>query len=116
MSLPPLSCSLDPRLREVGIWGLRGILISFLQNFREEMKGWVRVSSSSLGRGEVCRFWERMKKRAILVVNKLECKLLGEGVLLMLPLGQTPLMLPLGLPTFNEILALNLSPSMHTYP
>jgi len=41
--------------------------------------GGFRVSSSSLGRVEICRFWERMKKRANLVVNKLECKLLGGG-------------------------------------
>jgi len=72
------------------------------------MKGWIRVPSSSTLERRSFHIWERKKMRVVLVVNLILCKLLGGGGL--------PLMLPLGLTNLNEILALDLPPSMHTYP
>jgi len=66
----PSRVALTQGLEELGFGAREGVLISFLQNFRKEMKGWVRVSSSPLGR-EVFRNWERMKMRVILVDNYL---------------------------------------------
>ena len=55
------------------------------------MKWWLGFQVSSLGRGEVADFFlGEDEEEGTLGSQQLECKLLGGGVILMLPLGQAP--------------------------